>query len=62
MDDSGIHDAEGWDSLEDADVLTDPESKAAQNLDDADDEINVDGGAAQIPRGLHAEQGGESTP
>ena len=54
MDDSGIHDAEGWDSLEDADVLTDPESKAAQNLDDTDDEINVDGGAAQIPRGLPA--------
>ena len=54
MDDSGILDAEGWDSLEDADVLPDPESKTALNLDDADDEINVHGDAAQVPRGLPA--------
>ena len=42
MDDSGIHDAEGCGSLEDADVLSDTEANAALNLDDADNEINVD--------------------
>ena len=46
---------DGWDNLEDADVLPDPESKAQTNLEDVDDEVDADDGhATQVPRGLPA--------
>ena len=42
---------DGWDSLEDADVLIDPVAKSEVRLDDADDEVDIDSGdAVQVPR------------
>ena len=55
MDDSAILEADGWDRIEDADVLPDPESKSPMHLEDTDDEIDIeDGRATQLPRGLPA--------
>ena len=63
--DASVHESDGWDNLEDADVLPDPESKAQTNLEDVDDEVDADDGHATqvIPRtpcSSHTEQGGES--
>ena len=55
MDDSAILEADGWDRVEDADVLPDPESKSPMHLEDTDDEIDIeDGRTTQLPRGLPA--------
>ena len=55
MDAFAILEEDGWDRIEDADVLPDPESKAPMNLEDTDDEIDIeDGRATQVPRGLPA--------
>ena len=45
---AGISDdvPEGWDSLEDADVLIDPVAKSEVRLDTADDEVDIDTGDA----------------
>ena len=53
--DASVHESDGWDNLEDADVLPDPESKAQIDLEDIDDEVDADDGhATQVPRGLPA--------
>ena len=51
-DSEGIAPLDSWDSLEDADVLVDPESR--DNIaPDIDEEVDLDSGVAvQIPRGL----------
>ena len=55
FDSEGIALPDNWDSLEDADVLVDPESKHSMVHDVGDEEVDVDSGVAvQVPRGLPA--------